>query len=767
VVDHTHWTARLSRFVVDRPKLCMTLLMLLVAGFSPGILKFAEKYDVRIWFLETDPNIQTLNRFERQFGNDENMVVALHSPSGLLNPEKAEILDIITEKLWTVPQVQRVDSLTNYNITRADGDEIIVEPFFEGFQEWSEETYRLRLNEALNHPVIPGYLISEGGKSAMIFARLTPTLEGSPDYQQIVQRTREIVAPFEGVDGLEIHLIGEATVNDAFREVSNNDGALILPIMIALILLYLAFVFHSWKAVILPMIVVIFSTTTTLGIGFMVGYTYNQILSILPAILIAISIADSVHIIVSYFQYLGKGQSNKEAAYLALQKNMIPTLLTTLSTTIGFLSLAATDLMPVRELGILSSIGCTMAWLITIFLIGPLLSMIHFKAPAHFQKMKEIKNSSPIADRYIAWVKKYQGSILVCFSLVILVSIYLTSLIRVNSNPYDYFTDDIPVRQANKFIEEHFGGNSGPELLISSGVVDGIKDPHFLKKVEQLKNWLDDLPYVNKTLDIIDIVKDVNQNLNQGNKEFYRLPETQEEVAQQLFFYSLGLPQGMDLNNQMSLDYESMRMTVLWNINDTRGWLKHVAEIEEKAQELGLNLEPTGKFLLFQRMMDYVVITFFQSVLMALFLVAILMSILFRSVKLGLLSLLPNIIPLFIGAGFMYLAGIDLNIGSAIVASVCLGIAIDDTIHFLSHYYRLRKEGLAIEESMSQIMTYTGSALIFTTLILVSCFGLYLLGDFIPSVNFGVLCAVVLTMAIFIDLMFLPALLMKIDQKKT
>lgn len=758
---------RFSRVIVDYPKTWIAVTLVFVMALAPGLLQFAEKYDVRIWFLETDPHIQVLNRFERQFGNDENMVVALRSEQGLFTEEHLPMLVDISESLWEVPQILRVDSVTNFNITRVDGDDLLIEPLIDLEKTYRQDELNELEREALANPIIPRYLLSKDGHSAMIFAPLTPTLEGSPAYDVIVKETRAIVAKYADVEGVEIHLIGEAAVNDAFREVSNEDSAFILPIMILSIMICLWFLFKSPLAVTIPLFVIVFSNVMTLGLAFMAGFTYNQILSILPAILIAISIADSVHVMMTYYQFLGKGESHRDAAFHSLQKNLVPTILTTVSTVIGFLSLTVTDLLPVRELGLLAALGCTLAWGITIFFACPLMVLSRATPPALFQRMREIKNSSVKADAYIAWIRRYLNPILIGFVTLLGVAFFFMLKINVNSNPYDYFTDDIEIRHANKFVEQHFGGNAGPELLISSGEVDGIKEPEFLRQVEKLKLWLNDKPYVNKTIDIIDIIKDVNQNLHGGDPEHYRIPDTKEEVAQQLFFYSMGLPMGMDLNNRMSLDYESMRLTVLWSINDTRGWLKHVGEIEGKAQELGLKVEPTGKFLLFQRMMDYVVMTFFQSVLMAMILVAVLMSILFRSIKLGLLSLIPNVLPLIIGGGFMYLVGIELNIGSAIVASVCLGIAIDDTIHFLSHYYRLRNQGLSQVDTMTQIMTYTGSALIATTGLLVLCFGLYMVGDFVPTVHFGILCAVVLTMALLIDLLFLPAILMKIEQWKT
>ena len=228
----------------------------------------------------------------------------------------------------------------------------------------------------------------------------------------------------------------------------------------------------------------------------------------------------------------------------------------------------------------------------------------------------------------------------------------------------------------------------------------------------------------------------------------------------------MSLPQGMDLNNRMTLKNDKIRMSVLWSIYDTRGWLTHIDELLEIGKSEGLNLQATGKFYLFQRMMDYIVWTFVISITMAMFLVAALMMLVFRSFKIGLLSLIPNVLPLILGAAIMVVAGVDLNIGSALVFSVCLGIAVDDTIHFLSNYYRLKKEGMDEITIMGSIFTYTGSALIVTTTILASGFGIYYFGDFVPNVNFGMLCALVLTGALAIDLFFLPALLFYIDEKK-
>lgn len=758
------FVTRFSRSVINNPIKNMLWSFLLVALLVPGISQFSEDYDVRTWFRETDPNIKQLDKFEKQFGNDENLVIVVHSPSGIFDKESIEVLRGLTEKTWEIPQVLRVDSLINFNYTSAEGDDINVDPFLEE-GELTADFLAHKERQALSHRVLPGYLISKDAKSAMIFARLV-TLEGGPNYEKIISAARAAIASYAGKHDHKYYVLGEAAVNDAFREIANNDAALILPMLFALIVFYLLWIFRSFTAMLLPLTVTLFSVLGTLGFCFYLGFKFTSILSILPGILIAISIADSVHVMMSYFQFRGMGIASKEAAFKSLEKNFIPTLLTTASTMIGFLSLSTTELQPIRQLGLLAAFGCALAWIITVFFIVPWISKIDFKVPKLFSdRLSNTGEATEFSRNCVKKLHKFSTPILVFFSILAVASFYIAAQSKVNSDPFGYFKKGTVLWQGNDFVKKAFGGNSGPEIVIESGATDGIKEPDFLKKVEKFKGRIDANPRVNKSIDIISIIKDMNKSLYGGLEEEYKLPLTKKAVAEQLFLYSMSLPQGMDLNNRMTLKNDSIRMSILWGVYDSQGWLSEVENIEKIAKEEGLNVYVTGKFLLFQRMMNYVVETFFKSVTMALVLVAILMMIVFKSFKLGLLSLVPNLLPLVIGGAFMKLVGIDLNIGSSLVASVCLGIAVDDTIHFLANFNKYRSEGHDLDETIAKIYTFTGSALFVTTTILVSAFGLYTIGDFIPNVHFGILCAVILSVALIVDLVFLPALLLFFDKK--
>jgi hypothetical protein len=336
-------------------------------------------------------------------------------------------------------------------------------------------------------------------------------------------------------------------------------------------------------------------------------------------------------------------------------------------------------------------------------------------------------------------------------------SLFLT---LINSDPFKYFADDVHTRVANEFAEEKLGGMSAIEIAVDSGKPDGIKDPAFLGKVEAFEEWLKDLDYVTKTVSIVDIIKQTNRALNGGDQAFYTLPDNQELIAQELFLYTMSLPQGMDITNRMTLDNDMLRLTVMTTLHDSHQSLIEMRKMEEKAAGLGLDAEVTGKMPLYHNMNPYVVNAFLTSISMALVLVAILMVFTLGSFRIGMLSMIPNTVPLIFGGAFMTLLNKPLDIGTVLVTSTCLGIAVDDTIHFLSNYNRWRRVGSSPVHAVAHVITHTGPALLVTTLVLVMAFSTFAFAAFVPNINFGIITAIVLTSALFTDATLLPAILL-------
>ncbi|MBT3979728.1 MAG: MMPL family transporter [Bacteriovoracaceae bacterium] len=758
-------TKNIQDFLIAHPLRCLFFSAVIGLFLMAGLIHFKEEYDVRIWFRTTDPNLKKLDQFEKQFGSDEGLITVLHHPDGIF--QKGIISDIkkLTTDLYQVQNVIRVESLTNFMDSKALGDDIIVEPFIPAGFDYAESSLKKKELEARSHNIMSGYLINKEGTTAVVLARLKPRLGGiNPDYSGIDRAHKEILSRIDTSNGLVTHVTGSAAINNSFQEVSAKDLQLMIPIVNGLIILILLFIFRSIKSMLIPLAMIGVAIFSTLGFMSWSGIFYNEMISAVPGILIAICIADSVHLMVTFFQGRQSGLDRFESARFTIDKNLRPTFLTSVTTSLGFMSLATTDLNPIKHMGILASFGTMLAWTLTFTIVVPLLVLIPLKVPPVRKKEVGLQTVSPNYYKLVDFIHKYALVIIFIFISSSGTFAYLAFQNEVNSNPFEYFKEHHHLYKANKFHIKEFGGTSGPEVVLESGKPDGIKEPAFLKKVETLNTWLLSKDHIPKSVSILDIIKSMNQSLHEGDPAFYTIPPSSKAVAEVLFLYTMGLPQGMDLNNRMTLDNEKMRMTLMWKTQDSRTYVKQVARVNQKIIDLGLRGEVNGKMPLYQKMNGYVVDTFVKSMGLAIFLITVLMSLVFKSIKMGILSMFPNIMPLTYGMGVMFLLGVPVDLGTSLVTSVCLGIAVDDTIHFLNAYTKSRNSGQSVRDSLAHLFQFTGPALVITTVILVLGFGIFVIGDFMPNVHFGALTAIGLSMALLIDLIFLPALLITMER---
>ena len=748
---------RLVDFAVLHQFKCLCIALIIFLAGLPFLNDAAMDFSAKVWFGTHDPNIKTLENFEKTFGNDEAATLIIESETDIFNPEFMSMLNVLTERMWKVPEVMRVHSLANFYWTRSIEDEILTEEFL--FPEYlGDQTYLdSKRVEALDHKVIPGYYVSKNSKSAAIYAYISHNPDQHPDYAKITEGLKKVTEGYRDAPGITFHYMGQPPLSDRFKNVSFDDLFTMSPLLMLLVIVYLIFCFRSVIGVVIPTVVICLSLVSTVCLIGLFGFTINSLTFVLPSILIAISVADSVHIMTAFYDEFSRTGDRFHASTHSLRKNLWPIFLTTFSTMIGFFSLTSSDIRPVADLGVLAGVGTFLAFTYTYLITIPLLIMFNKNKSQENLNARVLPESS--VRGYLNFVRKYRILVIILSFLVSATFTYLAIQNEINSDPYTYFSKDDPISKGNRFVLSTYSGVGGPELIVDSGVPGGITSPEFLFKVEEFQNWLEQKEYVNKTVSIINILKEMNQSLNNGKKEFFRIPERKDLIAQELFMYTMSLPVGMDLNNRMDLSQQKLRLSILWSLQTSKDSLAGVEDYEKKAKEIGLNIKTTGKPILFHRMNGYVVYTFFTSIAMALILITIIMVFVFKDIKLGLLSLIPNVLPIVFGAGALTLLSKPIDIGCAIVASVTLGIAVDDTIHFLSHYNLLRRNGLNTFESMVKVFTSTGLALIVTTVILVSCFGLFMFANLTPNINFGILCALVLSIALICDLLILPAII--------
>lgn len=750
----TQFNKTLVGFIVEHPYWSMLMGLLLVAASAMGAGRLQTDFTHRGYLWDDDPTLIKFDSFEKRFGNDDMAVVAIHSPSGVFDPETAALIKEFTERMWHVPEIIRVDSLANYNWVHAEGDDIQVEPLLP--EELTAEVLEQRRQVALAHEVLPDYLVSRDGNTALVFARIKPGLDKPSDSPLVYHSIEKLAEEFKRGDHA-LYVSGSPAVIASFAEIAEKDTGRIIPIALLVAIVALALLLRTVLGVVLPLVLIVLCVLSVFGFAGWTGIKLSNMSTAVPSILLAACIADAMHILVTFYEARRTGLVRKEAARYSLSKNLLPTFLTSTTTALGFFSFASVNVKPISGLGFMVGYGALLAWVLTYLLIGGAIVALPMRTGRVAPEAAE--RDYRLAGRYLDLLLRRRMLITVGWVLIAVASVWLATKNEVNSDAFKYFGADVPVRMANEFVEKEVGGARGVELIVNAGSEDGIKDPAFLKKVDELQTWIQQQKGVTRAVSIVDVLKAMHRSLNGEQAGFYRLADDRDTIGQELFLYSMNLPQGMDLNDRMTLANDALRITVMWTISNSRDVIATTDAIEAKARALGLDLEVTGKYHLFDVMNGYVVNSFLTSFFTAAFTIALVIGVVLRSFKLTVISLIPNILPVLIGGAILKLIGQPLDIGTVIVASVCLGIAVDDTIHVLANFQRERESGLVPAEAMRNVLARHARPLLVTTIILVTSFGAFAIADFTPNLFFGVLTAAILALALLVDLTLTPLLL--------
>ncbi|RAP37236.1 hypothetical protein DID80_04235 [Candidatus Marinamargulisbacteria bacterium SCGC AAA071-K20] len=751
------------RFIVDNPIKTLLTGIFLVGSLFMGTQKLETDFGYRIWFQQDNPKLQEFDAFERRFGSDETAVVIVHSPSGIFDTESMNFLLKLTEDLWLAPEVIRVDSLTNFQWVHAEEDDIIVEDLIYNDEPLTQDFLNERKKLATNHRTLEGFLINKAGDTAIVYVNLKPSMGGTPDYENVALAIREITKKYSSISDHEFYLTGQPLLNFSFKESTEMDMGKLIPFVLLLTVLFLFLNLRRVSGMFLSLLIIFVTIAVTFGFAGWTGIKIHNLTAMTGQFMIAICIAVSVHILVTYYQLLNKIPNKRNALLLTVEKNFLPTLLTSISTSIGFFSFLSAEIPAIVDMGVLAGTGTLLSWLFAYLILVPLLRLIPAKPSKNTEFTTDEKAHAPseFALKYTKKLVRYRPLVIGAYAILITISIAMLFKIQTNSDPFKYFDKTYPLTIATDFVEDNVGGALGVEMVIDSGEKEGIKNPDFLKKVDSYQQWVDSFDFVTKTISIVDVLKEMNKTLNGGNDAFYGLPETRESIAQQLFLYTMNLPQGLDINNRVSIENDALRLTAMWTLHDSESSLKVIDMFEKKAASMGLNLHVTGKIPLYQSNNELVVTSYIKTLGIALVLIAILLCFGLKSIRIGLLSMIPNAIPIIIGGACLPLFGVPLDVGTVIISSVCLGIAVDDTIHFLTNFTKYTANGDSNELAVAKVFTHTAPALVTTTMVLVAAFATFAFGTFVPNQNFGKFVAIILTVALATDLTLLPAIFLK------
>jgi predicted RND superfamily exporter protein len=715
----------------------------------------------RIWFGEDSKILTDYDDFRKTFGNDDGVVIVFKDPNGIFNKKALSSIDRITQALWKTKYIARVDSLTNYQYVHTNPDEpddIVVEDFIQNIDKASSSYFENRKQIATSDPLVVDAFISKDGTTTMISARLTPKVNDQSDKSlEIMGYLNKILAPEIAQTGYKYWINGGPALNEAFVVIGTNDATTFTPLVLLASMILLLFLFRRVSGSLIPIAVVIFTFLTVLAVQVLLGYKLNNFTANLPVFVVAIGIADAVHIYSVWLTHKQEGDDNEYAVLKSMQKNFLPIFLTSLTTAIGFATLTISEVIPILTLGIATASGAVLAFIISIVWMPAILLLLKKPIKAHLVEATKAKEPLGYGKFIVANSKKI---VIITTAIFILLSLGLFQ-VKVDSNTIRYFDKEVEIRQSTEFMMKNLTGPMAYEIVVDSGVKDGIKNPKFMKTVEKFyQEFQSTYPEVRHLASLIDTVKRFNKIVD-GKDE---IPNSQNLIAQYLLLYSLSLPQGMEINDKMDINEQKLRVTGQVDIVDTSKDLEMMAYIEEWWAKTEYSATIQGQTVMFAHMQKDVTDTLIYSLSLAIFLVTLIMFFIFRRISILWVFILPNILPVILVVGLMGWIGISIDIGVAIAGAIIIGVAVDDTIHFLVKYFDARKRGLNMEETFDEVLRYAGKAILFTTIILSVSFSLFAFSNFSPNQNFGIVTAFALLVALVIDLLLLPALLSLADR---
>lgn len=758
-------SAWLGAFTVNHPwwVLLLSLIFIGLSGTGVKELEFTNNY--RVFFGEDNPQLLAFDALQNTYSKTDNVMMLVAPENGdVFTRENLQAIVELTRQGWQLPYSSRVDSISNFQHTIAEEDDLIVADLISQPLQMTDEQLLYVKQTALNEPLLKDRLISKSGHVTGI--NVTMQLPGTNPMEamEIAAVVREMVVDFTAkYPNLTVHLSGMVMMNNAFGEASLNDNTSLIPLMYGIVLLVLIVCLRSFTATFSVILLIVFSIITALGLAIYAGVKLTPTSAMAPTIILTMAVADCVHLLVTFLHNMRLGQEKKQAMQESLRINFQPIVLTSVTTAIGFMSLNFSDAPPFRDLGNIVALGVIIAFLLSVTLLPALMMIL----PVRVKLKDELDNTG--MQLLAEFVIKKRKSLLIVNSLLALTLMSFIPLNEINDEFVKYFDESIEFRRATDFLNDNLSGIYNVEISIDSGTAGGISEPGFLAKIEQFKHWLETQPEVVHVNSITDTFKRLNKNMHADQSQWYKLPEERELAAQYLLLYEMSLPYGLDLNDQINIDKSGVRVIVSLNNLSTRKML----DVEQRLHEwMAVNfseytINAASPVLMFSHIGQRNIIRMLIGSLAALVLISFILIAAFRSVKLGLISLIPNLIPAGMAFGIWGLVDGQVGLGLSVVTGMTLGIVVDDTVHFISKYRRAKFEkGLSSEEAVRYAFSTVGVALWVTSLVLVSGFIVLSTSSFVMNSGMGLMTAITIAVALFMDFLFLPPILMTLDRKR-
>ena len=755
------FAAGLTRRIIARPWLVIVLAVVIagVAGSGAGNLAFSTNY--RVFFSDANPELQAFEELQNTYTKNDNFFFVVEPRDGAaFSSRTMTAVEEITDAAWQIPYTIRVDSVSNFQHTYAIEDDLIVEDLVRNAVEQETDFLDARRDVALAEPLLRNQILTPDADVTAINVVLQYPEKGLMEVPEAVGHARALQADIESrYPDLQVHLTGVSMLNNAFAETGMTDGATLMPMMFVVIFALTWLILRSFTATISTLMVIALSTMVAMGMAGFAGVKLTPIAMSAPIVILTLAVADSVHILLSLRGLMREGMHKVDALVEAVRINFLPVSITSLTTIVGFLALNFSDSPPYWHLGNITAVGIGAAWLYSITLLPALLSLM----PYSVHQTDKPEWSQRVMGQLSEFVIRRYRPLFVTFGLGALALIAFIPTLNFNDQWVEYFDERIEFRNDSDAAQEFFGLYP-IEFSIPAQGPGGISEPEYLANLERLTAFLREQDHVTHVYSLSDIMKRLNRNMHADDEAYYRIPEDRDLSAQYLLLYELSLPYGLDLNDRINIDKSATRLTATMDRATSAETKQFFADVDDwmKANlPAYMHARPTSAAVMFTYISERNMENMVAGTILAIAAIAVIMMFALQSVRLGVLSLVPNGLPILTTFGAWALLVGEVGFSVATVASISLGIIVDDTVHFLSKYVRARDErNLSVEDSIRYAFRNVGVAIVVNTIILSAGFLVMTTSAFKMNVDLGLMTILSIVGALILDFLFLPALLL-------
>ncbi len=781
-----------SDLIFENSKKTIATILLLVFAFGSQLPTLTMDTSTEGFLHKTDPMRLAYDDFRDQFGRDEKLLIAINTDNvfDLQFLKKLEKLHTRLEN--ELPYIADVNSLINARNTYGNKDSLIVGDLFEELPD-TQAQINPQKQRALNNPLFENLLYSKDQTFTTIvidtqtyssfdidgnlivvseedeFAEEGMDVQLQTEYLSdaentvIVEKTQEIIKQFQA-ENFEIYLTGSAVIAGTLKQSMMADTKSFVQKMMVAIILVLAILFKRMSGVILPLLAVIFTITVTLSLMAITGTPFTIVTQIMPSFLLAVITGGAIHLLAIFYKDFAITHDVKTSLRYSMGHSGLAIVMTSLTTAAGLWSFSFSELSPVADLGVFASSGVLIGLIFTLILIPALISISKIKV----KSSKEDAHRHTKMDHMLLGISRistgYPKAIVAISGLIIVVAILFASQLRFAHYPLEWFPEDHASRVATEIVDDKLRGSITLEVIIDTHKENGLYDPEMLNKIERATNYLNSIQtqtyFVGKTLSLVDVLKETNRALNENKPEFYVIPQNRDLIAQELFLFENSGSD--DLEDFVDSSFSKARVTVKVPYIDALQYNEFLTQVQNKLDQefAGMaTVSLTGISVLLSIIMEKSINSSAISYLIAFGLISIMMIILVGNIKIGLISMIPNMLPILFLSTIMVIFDMPLDMFTMLIGAIALGLAVDDTVHFMHNFRRYELEYNDVDKAVRLTLMGTGRAIVVTSIVLSVGFLVLLFASMSSMFNFGVLTASAIFIALLADFFLVPAIM--------